>query len=336
MERYFMGNNSGYGFWNEYESELRDKDKVALIKGGPGTGKSTLMKKVVSASKRAGYDYELWYCSGDPTSLDGVYIKDLDRAVVDATAPHASDVTLPIIKDKIFDLARGLCPVKLQGRREEIEKLSKCKKQHFMRAYQHLKCALCHYKNKLDIQKRAIDESAIRSYAHKVCSVLRDEKDALNRQRKLFSRAICPSGANEYFDYLRNARIYLVEGCDMAKAVFFDEIAKLLPYCTLIRNPLEPNDCEGALRGKIALVNDVGHLGNNVSEHISLYPFQHACQEEDVKEEDNACLTQKAFAVSNLNEARAAHLEIEKIYVEAMDFSKNEGVCKDVIDFLLN
>lgn len=335
MERYFLGNNSGYGFWNDYVDELRGKDKVALIKGGPGTGKSTLMKKVVSAIKTAGYDYELWYCSGDPTSLDGVYVKKLDRAIVDATAPHASDVSLPIIKDKIFDLARGLSEVRLQGRREEIEKLVMRKKQHFMRAYQHLKCALCHYNNKLEMQKQTTDESAIRTYAHKICDVLRGERDVLDRQRKLFSKAICPSGASEYFDYLRDARIYLVEGCDRAKEVFFDEIAKLLPCCTLIQNPLNPYVYQGVLRGKIALVDDVGHFENSVSEHINLYPFQRVCQDDDVKEEDTACLVQKAFAVNRLNEARACHLEMEKIFVGAMDFDKNDKTCRDVLDFIL-
>lgn len=46
MERYFLGNNSGNGFWNEYDGELKRADKVALIKGGSGTGKSTMMKKL--------------------------------------------------------------------------------------------------------------------------------------------------------------------------------------------------------------------------------------------------------------------------------------------------
>ncbi len=336
MERYFLGNNSGYGFWNDYEEELRNKDRVALLKGGPGTGKSTLMKKVVDAVKKAGCDYELWYCSGDPSSLDGVYIKDLDRAVVDATAPHASDVTLPIIKDKIFDLARGLCPVKLQGRREEIEKLAKCKKQYFIRTYQHLKCALCHLKNKLDIQIQSVDEGAIRSYAHKICEVLREEKGTTKGQRKLFSKAICPSGASEYFDYLRSARTYIVEGCDVAKAIFFDEISRLTKSCTLLQNPLLPYIYEGVIKGGVAIVNDVGHFENNVSERINLYPYQRHVDEESVREEEDACVMQKAFAVNNLNKARATHLEIEKIYVEAMDFSKNEGVAREVVDYLLD
>lgn len=335
MERYFLGNNSGYGFWNNYKEELQNKDRVALLKGGPGTGKSTLMKKVVSAVKKAGLDYELWYCSGDPSSLDGVYIKDTDRVVVDATAPHDSGVSMPIIKDRIFDLAPSLCPVKLQGKREEIENLSNRKKQCFSPAYQHLKCALCHYKNMLEIQKDAIDAGAIRSYAHKICEVLREENERLNRQRKLFASAICPSGASEYYDYLRKARIYLVEGCDRAQNVFFDEIAKLLPACTLLQNPLEPYAYGGVLRGRIAVVSDAGHFDGEVSERISLYPYQKQYDDKEAGEEEGAKLTQTAFAVEKLNEARDVHKQLEKIYISAMDFERNERITREVTDFLL-
>ena len=90
MERYFLGNNTGYGFKSNYENELKNKRRVILLKGGPGTGKSSMLKRIAAEAKGKGLDFELWYCSGDPDSLDGVYIKEKDTAVVDATAPHAT------------------------------------------------------------------------------------------------------------------------------------------------------------------------------------------------------------------------------------------------------
>lgn len=82
MERYFLGNNTAYGFKSSYESELSNKRRVILLKGGPGTGKSSILKKIAAEAKNKGMDRELWYCSGDPDSLDGVYIKQLDAAIV--------------------------------------------------------------------------------------------------------------------------------------------------------------------------------------------------------------------------------------------------------------
>lgn len=87
-----------------------------------------------------------------------MYIKDTNRAVVDATAPHASGADIPVVKDRIFDVANNLDKSKLDGMRDEIEKLIKCKKTHFMRVYQHLKSALCHYNNQIEIEKQGVDE----------------------------------------------------------------------------------------------------------------------------------------------------------------------------------
>lgn len=335
MERYFLGNNSGYGFWNNYNEELKNKDRVALLKGGPGTGKSTLMKRIAEKVKKAGYDYELWYCSGDPQSLDGVYIKDLDRAVVDATAPHASGVDIPVVKDKIFDLANSLKTYKLKDIREDVEKLMKIKKQCFIRVYQHLKCALCHLQNKYELEKQSVDEYGIRTYAHKIASVFRSENEDEQRRRKVFSHAICPSGESAYFDYLRKARIYLVEGCEYARTVFFDELSKLVDKCTLLQNPLDPFRYEGMLKGKIAMVSDAGHFKDNVSEHVNLGVFQKGLDDEGISEEENAKILECAFAVEKLNLARQTHGQIEEKFIKAMDFDINEKLEKQVAEFLL-
>ena len=61
MERYFLGNNTAYGFLGNYEQELKDKHRVILLKGGPGTGKSTILKRIAKEAEARELDYELWY-----------------------------------------------------------------------------------------------------------------------------------------------------------------------------------------------------------------------------------------------------------------------------------
>jgi ABC-type lipoprotein export system ATPase subunit len=43
---YYAGGNTAKGFYNLYDSALEDLDKLFILKGGPGTGKSTLMKTI--------------------------------------------------------------------------------------------------------------------------------------------------------------------------------------------------------------------------------------------------------------------------------------------------
>lgn len=329
MERYFLGNNSGYGFFNLYENELKSTNKTVLLKGGSGTGKSSLLKKIAKKAKAMGLDYELWFCSGDPQSLDGIYLKDKKAAVVDATAPHASGVDIPVIKDVIFDLAQSLDESKLKGARQDIEKYIKCKKQHFMRVYQHLKSALCHLYNQFEIEKQGVDEDKIRAYAS---SIARDMKPVTDKNRSLFARAICPVGESEYFDHLRGKKAVLVKGCAYAKKVFFDEISKLRKGLTLFLSPLDPKTCEGIVCGDVAYVENVGHFANDSI--VDLGVFGERFDKDDSIEESNNVIMQTAFAVERLNKAREAHMKVESIFVPAMDFSNNEKMLDKINEFI--
>ncbi len=87
--RFFLGANSGDGFYSLYDNFAdAPGDRLHLIKAGPGCGKSTFMKKLASRAEELGYAVEYILCSGDPESLDGVYIPALHLGFADATAPH--------------------------------------------------------------------------------------------------------------------------------------------------------------------------------------------------------------------------------------------------------
>lgn len=326
MERYFLGNNTAYGFFGNYEDELKTKDKVILLKGGPGTGKSTILKRLVKQAEELGFDCELWYCSGDPKSLDGVFVKDLNAAVVDATAPHASGADLPVIKDVIVDLANSLKGDVLMPYADEIKRLIKCKKQQFMRAYQHLKLALCHLQNKIALEKDGVEEANIRAlavgFANSIGAQNDDKTLAKNRARKVFATAICPVGDNEYFDHLVGKRIYKLKGSETAVQIFFDEFNGLIPYGLKILNPLEPKFFDGVIVGDFAIVKDAGLCRE--FETVDLAEFEHFERADDIESEDNGVILETALAVGELDKAREYHLELEKYFVAAMDFEHND------------
>lgn len=88
-QTYFLGANTKDGFYSLYSGfPSRKGDFLHIIKGGPGTGKSSFMRALGKAAEKQGYAVEYVLCSGDPDSLDGVYIPHLHAAWVDGTAPH--------------------------------------------------------------------------------------------------------------------------------------------------------------------------------------------------------------------------------------------------------
>lgn len=90
--QYFLGANSPRGFYSLYDQliPIETASAVYILKGGPGCGKSTLMRKVAHAAEEAGVPVEYILCSGDPASLDAVILPALGVALVDGTAPHAA------------------------------------------------------------------------------------------------------------------------------------------------------------------------------------------------------------------------------------------------------
>ena len=88
--QYFLGGNTPSGFYSLYH-QLSDPARMRalyIIKSGPGSGKSTLMRRVERHAQAAGLETQEVLCSGDPDSLDAVILPQLGAAVVDGTSPQ--------------------------------------------------------------------------------------------------------------------------------------------------------------------------------------------------------------------------------------------------------
>lgn len=59
-----------------------------FVKGRPGSGKSTMFKKLAKEAEARGIDTEIYHCGFDPNSLDMLIFPELSLAVFDSTAPH--------------------------------------------------------------------------------------------------------------------------------------------------------------------------------------------------------------------------------------------------------
>lgn len=84
----FLGAATSEGSVDKIEQITKELMKRYFIKGRPGTGKSTFLRKVVRAASNAGFDVEQYHCSFDPGSLDMAVIRGLGVCLFDSTAPH--------------------------------------------------------------------------------------------------------------------------------------------------------------------------------------------------------------------------------------------------------
>ncbi|MNZ65231.1 hypothetical protein D3C78_834180 [compost metagenome] len=77
-----------------------------FVKGRPGSGKSTLFKKLAASAIENGIDTEIYHCGFDSNSLDMLIFRGLSLAIFDSTAPHEHDPSRDgdVILD-VYDLA---------------------------------------------------------------------------------------------------------------------------------------------------------------------------------------------------------------------------------------
>ena len=140
---FFAAANSGRGFVSFYKEIFGAKaiERRYLIKGGPGTGKSTLMRRLADEAESRGMCVERYRCSSDASSLDGVIIEKR-IAIIDSTAPHSEEAELVGARDTLVDLGRFWNSDRLFLERERIEALSQKKRSAYALAYRFLSAAM--------------------------------------------------------------------------------------------------------------------------------------------------------------------------------------------------
>ena len=93
--RYFLSAMTGAGYYALHRQFLRPPERYfCILKGGPGCGKSTFLRRVGDAGRAAGLSVVWLHCAGDPASLDGVYFPQKHAGFFDGTAPHTVEPAL--------------------------------------------------------------------------------------------------------------------------------------------------------------------------------------------------------------------------------------------------
>lgn len=141
--QYFLGANSPTGFYSLYDQLLPPEQASAIyiLKGGPGCGKSTLMRRVAALAQEAGEPVEYILCSGDPDSLDAILLPGKKAALVDGTAPHVVEPKYPGVVEQYINLGKCYDHNGMEGLRTAIISCMRGYKGHYQRAYRCLDAA---------------------------------------------------------------------------------------------------------------------------------------------------------------------------------------------------
>ena len=138
QQTFFIGGNTADGFVPYVDGVFSGLRRLFVLKGGPGTGKSTFMKRVAAYAEVHGAAVERYLCSSDSTSLDGVVVREAGIGILDGTKPHAYEARYPGAFETLIDPGlywdRGI----LASRFDLIRGLSDKKSELYQTVYKHL------------------------------------------------------------------------------------------------------------------------------------------------------------------------------------------------------
>ncbi len=346
---FFLAANSADGFYSRFKDCYRAENgwRAYIIKGGPGTGKSHILRRVAAEAQKKGVGVVFCPCSSDPSSLDAVILSDIKTVLLDGTAPHVVEPMFPAVCEQIINTGDFWDTKKFAGKESEVIALSKKNSAAHRRASQYIAAAGQLMKYNFSTALSATDIEKAFSFGVKL-----SEKN-IPKKRKgratewvRFLGGITPDGFLFYGDtpnIMCRKKIILSDEYGAASSIILSAVRDRLEtfgyeFIT-VKNPVLPSDITDAI---IIPELSLAILTENRSMKIEcndrrIHARRFMNMTELHKNRQRVCFNRKAsgelisMACETLREAKLIHDDIEKYYVAAMDFTALENMTDQII-----
>ncbi len=348
---YFSGTNTAFGFKSFYHNIIskNEANKIIYLKGGPGTGKSSLIKNIGKLFCDKGYGVEYHHCSSDVNSLDGVVIKDLGFCIMDATFPHTMDPSYPGVIEEIKNLGEYWNSKMLRSNRDKIKGIVDAISLSYKEAYSHFNLANHFWEKIKDLNSKNRNNLKYNLLLKDIdLKILNNIPYGVAEERQTFVSSITYEGVISYIEekILNFDNVYVLQGYQgEGKEDIMDYIYKrlLLKDCVMevYFNPLNPNFIEHIVLPhlKTAFVcesefidlNFKGDflIGDSIQKPAEFSSYQKEFYRANLYEFIN-------LAKLQLKKSSVMHHELEDIYISAMNFKEVDRIYNEIIDDILN
>lgn len=314
FNHFFASANTALGFQNnfKYINNENKKGYQYILKGGPGTGKSTLLKTIGKHFEKKGENVEYFHCSSDPKSLDGIRLVRKNISIVDGTAPHTTEASIPKVKNEIVDLGIFI-DEGVQKHDENIRHFLEKKSRCYVLAYNYLNALKPIFENKIILEKNSLLQNT-NSKLLKGLNFKRKEYDFY--PRILFSSYFTSEGIKE----LKNENFRVIN----LEVNFYQDNITLKEIITkLTEQKISYISCPNLIDSNYldALVIPSAQLIIKAS-----YPYH--SKDKDINFLINSL---SKLAGKQIEDAITFHKEVENFYISSMDFKSINKLTKTLI-----
>lgn len=341
---YFAGMNTGHGFVGIYDELINENllNRVYIIKGSAGSGKSTLMRKIADAAEGTGHTVDRYFCSSDPDSLDCILIEK-KLAVLDGTSPHSREMAYPGAVSQIIDLTKFGDADMLTRRKSEIIKASIRKREAFDTVYSLLGNAEMLQKERASAVESVINIEKADRYILRLIRPL-GKPDNKSLRSKYILRSIGMKGRVRLDTLEKHAdTVYAVSDVFGSAYTFMNRLCEhlLKNGHSIVTSPdvVSPSSiCDVYLPDYSVLftleASDRADRTINMSRFVDRERLNSVKGLVKLSVKCSRALIDEA--VESLKEASEHHFTLERIYGEAMDFRALDQYSEEVVQDIVN
>lgn len=333
LNKYFLAANSAEGFVSHFGDCYNPFDnwKAYIIKGGPGTGKSSFMRYIAKKGEEKGLIVEYFPCSSDPSSLDAVAFPETKTVIMDGTDPHIVNPKFIGICENLLDIGVFWDENKLTQNAEKIIDLTLKNKSSHKKASNYIKTAGNLIRWDFETAVDFSDCEKIDSFTEKLIKKHIPKGEDKGYEWIRFLGGITPDGIVS-FRGTEYKNIEIIE--DKYGAVSSRIFRKIRDYSLnngyeiiTIKNPFLPSlIIDGIIIPKLSVAFFREYKFMKMNLDIRRIRYQRFLKKNlDIKGSTfkfNQKITDSLLskAVESLNYAKSVHDELEKCYIGAMDF----------------
>ncbi len=349
-QSYFLGSSGKNGFFSCFSqlSPNIEGQYTYIIKGGPGTGKSSMMKKIASEMEKRDIECERIRCSSDPDSLDGIIFPSLRVSIADGTSPHTMDPDYPGATGEIVNLGDCWNKKKLFEQKEIIIELTDKNKTCHRRSRRFIESAFSIFGDGEKICRDCLDGERLMRYAARVSSRhFKNPNGKIGLEKIRMLDAVTPKGYCFLADTVR-------ELCDLT-VVFEDDfgvaagklISELRAYALASGFSVISSPGIGSEKGLRHIIIKELSLGFFTADKLCNLDFEPTktvslrrfySSDELSAHRARLAFSRKAAnelleeAVCALKMAKDIHDDLEAVYIGAMDFDKVAVITNSLIE----
>ncbi len=341
---FFAAANTVTGFECNY-GVLFGKEHIRrryIVQGGPGTGKSYLLRQLGRVAEQKGKCVEYYHCSSDTESLDAILI-DGDTVVLDGTAPHTVNMTAPGFCDECLNLGAFWDSELLQEHASAIQSKSVEKEKYYKNTYRYLKAYYEINSAKKDSIRPYIKYDKMEQALRRILSSMkRGDRYA---ERPLGVDAISIQGIVHLPTWEGYAeKLYRIEDCYGVGETAMSMLVSLARAgghrIAVSRDPLTSSSFSAVYFPDAGVAFLCDRYADIQTEHVirtrRFLDFGSlSCVRSSFREDSHIQSMLLSQALASLKGAGECHMELEGIYSKSMDFSAKERYVRSLCESIL-